>query len=60
VVLCRLIDALAMESAMCIYRFDHHQMNALLFFAKPTAMQMIQTTTALKVFLLTMVSSLME
>jgi hypothetical protein len=51
VVLCRLIDALAMESAMCIYRFDHHQMNALLFFAKPTAMQMIQTTTALKVFL---------
>jgi hypothetical protein len=45
------INALAMKSAMCIYRFDHHQMNALLFFAKPTAMQMIQTTTALKVFL---------
>jgi hypothetical protein len=59
VALCRLINALAMESAMCIYRFDHHLMNAHELFAKPTAMQKKQTTTALRVFLLTMASSLM-
>jgi hypothetical protein len=39
-----------MESAMCIYRFDHHLMNAHEFFAKPMAMQKKQTTTTSKLF----------
>jgi hypothetical protein len=38
------ISALATMLEKCIYRFGHHRMSVLEFFAKPTAMQKLRTT----------------